>query len=144
MKGKSRHKPKEILLVEDNPWDADLFRSCIGDSADVTVAPSGGEAFSRMFRRGVFASEPLPDIVILDLNIPILTGHELLNAIKAHSETSRIPVVVWSGSENPKDIRKAYELGACSYMLKQVDVLDMEAAIRAFAEFWLGVARYES
>ena len=135
--------PVRVLLVEDNQWDADLFKSCVGDLADVTVVQSGGEAFGRIFRQGVFASAPLPQLIILDLSIPVMSGHELLNAIKAHSTTLHIPVIVWSGSKNPKDIRRAYELGACSYMVKETSLAEMEAAIHAFAEFWLRVARYQ-
>lgn len=136
--------PVRVLLVEDNPWDVDFFKDYVGDRASVRVAVSGAEAFDRIFRRGRFASEPLPQLIVLDLNIPLLTGHELLNAVKAHSTTCHIPVVIWSVSENPADVRKAYELGACAYLLKVSSVPDMEATLRAFAEFWLHAVRYEA
>lgn len=133
-----------LLLVEDNPWDVDLFKDCLGDRATVMAVASGAEAFDHIFRRGQFASEQLPHLILLDLNIPLLTGHELLNAVKAHSATCHIPIIMWSGSENPADIHKAYQLGASAYLVKPPSLPDMQAAIDAFAEFWLHAVRYET
>ena len=138
------HREVRLLLVEDAFPDVQLFLSCLADSADIVVARTGTEAFDRVFRRGVFASEPLPDLIVLDLNLPLLTGHELLNAVKGHSATLHIPVIVWSGSEYPADITKAYELGACAYLLKVPSLSDMEVTLKAFAEFWLHHVLYRA
>jgi CheY-like chemotaxis protein len=135
--------PIRVLLVEDNPWDADVFRDYICDRASVKVVDSGAEAYDRLFRRGHFASEPLPHLIVLDLNIPLLTGHELLNAVKGHSTTCHIPVIVWSGSQSDRDVHKAYQLGACAYLLKSQTVPELEVALRAFSEFWLAAVLYD-
>lgn len=131
-----------LLLVEDNSFDEHVFTSCLGDRANVVVASNGGEAFDRLFRRGVFSSDRLPDLIVVDLNVPLLTGHELLNTVKSHSATHQIPVIVWSGSANPVDIRNAYDLGASAYLQKLGSVAAMEAALKAFADFWLCDVRY--
>ena len=133
----NRHGDLRLLLVEDNSWDADLFVECLRDRVSITVASNGGEAFDRIFRRGLFASEPLPHLIVVDLNISILNGHELLNAVREHSATRHIPIIVWSGSRNPVDIRRAYDFGACAYLVKRSSLPDMENALRAFADFWL-------
>jgi CheY-like chemotaxis protein len=131
-----------ILLVEDNPHDVRLFNEVVAGSAVISVATNGAEALDRVFRRGKFQAEPVPDLVVLDLNTPLLNGHEVLNALKANSQTRRLPVIVWTGSDNPQDIRRAFDLGCAAYMLKTIDLTAAEARLDAFSAFWLRNACY--
>ena len=131
-----------VLLVEDQPADVEIFRFCLEKHASIRVAWTGTEAFDIIFRRGTFASLPRPHLIVLDLNVPLLTGHELLNAVKAHSTTCDIPVIVWSGSDHPGDIRKAYQVGACAYLVKTSSLEDMEGKLTALADFWLRSVRF--
>lgn len=133
-----------ILLVEDTPEDVRQFTTILGDRAAVSVAETGAEALDRLFRRGRFHTDPYPDVVVIDLNVPLLNGHEVLNVIRANSETRHLPVIVYSVSDNPSDILKAYELGACAYMVKPMDLADTEIQLNAFAEFWLLNVQYAS
>ena len=94
----------------------------------------------RIFRRGKFRTEPLPDLVVVDLNIPLLNGHEVVNVLKANSQTQDIPIVIWSGSESPSDIHRAFHLGACAYVVKNTH--DLERQLRAIADFWVENVRY--
>jgi len=134
------HSSIEILLVEDNPADSDVFQRAIGREYHVSTAVTGAEALDRLFQRGRFQNSPKPDIVVLDLNLPLLTGIEVLNAIKANSSTSAMPVVVLSVSDQPRDIQKAFDLGACAYLVKSTDLQDTEEVLSSFAEFWKHVA----
>jgi CheY-like chemotaxis protein len=129
----------ELLLIEDNSADAKLFQSAMSQGFDVRVVSSGAEALDYLFRRGRFGKVRRPDLIVLDLNLPILTGHEVLNAAKSNSELSRIPVVVYSGSENPADIRRAYELGASAYLVKPSSLDELRSVVRTLGEFWSNV-----
>jgi CheY-like chemotaxis protein len=136
--------PVRILLIEDTPEDVHHFTALVGKKATVFVAETGAEALDRLFRRGRFHADPSPDLVVIDLNVPLLTGHEVLNVIRANSETRHLPVIVYSVSDNPSDIVKAYELGACAYMVKPMDLSHTESQLNAFSEFWLTNVRYAS
>ena len=127
----------DILLVEDSPGDAKQFQSFLKGDFAVSVARTGAEALDKMFRRGKFAGEPVPDLVVLDLNLPLLSGLEVLNTVRNNSQISHIPVVVWSGSARQEDISRAYEMGCCAYMIKRDSLEDNEALLSAFSQFWL-------
>jgi CheY-like chemotaxis protein len=132
----------EILLVEDNPSDVYLFRKSMVGQYHVAVAQSGPEALDRLFQRGRFEKDTRPDIVVIDLNIPLLNGHEVINVIKSNSALRSIPVVVLSGSSRPVDVRKAYELGASAYIVKRSQLAEHEEMLCSFAKFWFGVVAY--
>lgn len=132
-----------LLLLEDNPYDVRQFMSVVRpEDAAVTVVDNGAEALDRVFHRGRFQNYPAFDLVVADLNVPLLNGHEVLNVIKSNSSTRHIPVIVWTVSENPSDVRKAFELGCCAYLIKPTDIDESEALLRALKEFWLRSSRY--
>jgi CheY-like chemotaxis protein len=127
----------EILMVEDNDADVRLFQTLMSGFFHLTVSKTGAEALDRLYQRAAFLESPRPDVVVLDLNVPILNGQEVLNIIKSDSSLRSIPVVVFSGGENINEIRKAYESGACAYLVKRSDLHETQAAFTAFAEFWI-------
>lgn len=132
-----------LLLLEDNPHDVWQFTSVVRpEDAAVTVVENGAEALDRIFRRGKFQHSPAFDLVVVDLNVPLLNGHEVLNVVKGNSSTCHIPVIVWTVSEDPRDVRKAFDLGCCAYMIKPVNISETEALLGAFKEFWLRRTRY--
>ena len=126
----------EILLVEDNPADAELFKRLIGGRCNVTVASTGPEAFDRLFQRGKFQRTSKPHLVVVDINVPMLSGHEILNILKGNSGLRSIPAIVWSGSDDQKNIERAYEAGACAFITKKSGLDEMETTVAAFASFW--------
>lgn len=132
----------DILLVEDNPGDVKQFKTFVSGDFRVSVAESGAEALDRIFQRGKFKNEPMPDLVVLDLNLPILSGHDVLNVLRGNSKTFHLPVVVWSGSSRQDDIVKAYEHGCCAYMPKADELQETESQLSAFSQFWLQKIRY--
>lgn len=133
-----------LLLLEDASGDVQLFTTFVRGNVDIVCARDGAEALDCLFRRGRFRNTRPPDIFVLDLNVPLLNGHEVLNACKSNSQTRGIPVVVWSGSDNPDDIRKAYDLGCCGYMVKSPHLERVESQLTAFSDFWLKSVRYAS
>ena len=126
----------EILLVEDNPGDAELFKRLVNGRCNVTVASNGPEAFDRLFQRGRFQRSPRPHLLVVDINVPMLSGHEILGILKGNSALSSIPAIVWSGSDNEKDVEKAYAEGACAFITKKSGLAEMEKSVSAFVDFW--------
>jgi two-component system, chemotaxis family, response regulator Rcp1 len=126
----------EILLVEDNPADAHLFKNSMIGMHHVTVAHDGVEALDRLFQRGRFEKHVRPDLVVVDLNLPLLNGHEVINMVKSNSKLRSIPVMVLSGSDQAADVQKAYDLGASAYFKKQSGLDETEKMLLALANFW--------
>ena len=131
------HDKVEILLVEDNIGDVTLFQTAISGYCRITVARNGAEALDRLFQRGRFAETVRPDLVVLDLNLPLINGHEVLNAIKSNSKLRSIPAIIFSASSHKRDIEKAYEFGASAYLVKPVLLDEMEATLTSFVDFWI-------
>ena len=135
---------RDILLVEDNPGDVMLVREALSDlgaPGALHVVNDGGEALAFLGRDGGHADAPVPDLIILDLNLPVLDGREVLREIKAHPDWRRIPVAVLSSSESETDIRSSYALHANCYVVKPLDLADFRRTMSALNEFWLSVVR---
>ena len=126
---------QRILLVEDNPGDAQLVRMAFADalpSARVSVVTDGEAALARLRDEGP------PDLLLLDLNLPRLSGHEVLQEIRADAALRRLPVVVLSSSEADADVTRSYELGANSHVAKPGDVDALFALAETLARYWFG------
>jgi chemotaxis family two-component system response regulator Rcp1 len=129
----------DVLLIEDDPADVRLFRESLNELTEwctLSVAKTGSEALDRLFRRGQYAGEKTPDLILLDLNLPILTGHEVLTVLKAMPPLNEIPVIVLTTSQNPADIRKAYDLGASCYVIKPRDLDAFLGMCKSIYDFW--------
>ncbi|AOF84404.1 response regulator [Hydrogenophaga sp. RAC07] len=110
-----------ILLVEDNPMDLDLTLRAFNKkkfSNTIQIARDGEEALAYFPRWE--AGEPLPAVILLDINLPKVNGLEVLQKLKSHSEFRRIPVVVLTSSRENSDLKTAYDLGVNSYIEKPV------------------------
>ncbi len=131
-----------ILLVEDNPDDAELALRAFAKSKiknDIVVARDGVEALDYLFETGVHAGRApgLPEIVLLDLNLPRLDGLEVLRRLRADERTKYLPVVVLTSSGQDQDILRSYDLGANSYVRKPVDFGQFVDAARQLGLYWL-------
>jgi two-component system, response regulator len=134
--------PKTIFLVEDNPSDIDLTRRAFQRSRianELVVAEDGREALDRLLGRGTWASAgPLaPALVLLDLNLPIVSGREVLRQIRADARTRRLPVVVLTSSREEQDVAATYDLGVNSYIRKPVDFSRFVEAVEHLGLYWL-------
>jgi CheY-like chemotaxis protein len=139
MKNKSK-KPANILLVEDNEGDIlltlEAFEEC-KVKTEISVVKNGQEALDFLFQRGAFANAEKPDLILLDINIPIFNGHEVLERIKSDSNLKKIPVIMLTTSSNQKDVDKAYENHCNSYVKKPIEITEFLIAILKIEEFWL-------
>lgn len=129
----------EILLVEDNPGDVRLTQEAFkGLSTETTihVAIDGDEALEFLSRRRDADSDSVPDIVLLDLNLPRMGGLEFLEAIQEEPELARTPVLVLTSSNAIEDVLESYELAANAYLTKPTDPDEYAAMVEAVAEFW--------
>lgn len=140
----NRVNPFEILLVEDEPGDADLVRLALDQGrflCRVTVAENGREAMAMLRREAPHRTAPTPDLILLDLNMPLMTGQEVLQAIKADPILAAIPAVVLTTSDAERDVFASYRLGAAGYITKPLDVGQLFAAIHSLEEYWFAVVR---
>jgi len=134
----------EILLVEDNPGDVRLTQEVLKDCRvrnRLNVVGDGVEALEYLRRQGRFADAKPQDIVLLDLNLPRMSGREVLEAMKADSELRRIPVVVLTTSSAEKDVLAVYDVHANCYITKPVDLAQFESVLRMIEGFWLSIVR---
>jgi two-component system, chemotaxis family, response regulator Rcp1 len=128
-----------ILLVEDSPSDVRLIREALRDSQlapQLTVAHDGAEAVS-ILQRSKTVPESLPDLIILDLNLPRKSGREVLEEIKADHALRHIPVIVMTSSKDEDEISAIYHLNANCYIQKPSDLFEYERVVRAIEDFWL-------
>jgi two-component system response regulator len=137
---------KTILLVEDNADDVDLTVRAFKKnkiSNSVIVARDGQEAIDQLY--GDKSGEPLlqnlPEVVLLDLNLPRVSGIEVLKRIRKESRTRYLPVVILTTSSEEKDIAESYKLGANSYIRKPVDFHEFMEAVRELGLYWLVLNR---
>lgn len=133
-------KPVHILLVEDNEGDVLLTLEAFEESKiknEISVARNGQEALDFLYKRGAFSKARKPDLILLDINIPIYNGHEVLKQIKIDDVLKKIPVVMLTTSSNQKDINLAYENHSNSYVKKPLDMEEFLDAILKIEAFWL-------
>jgi CheY-like chemotaxis protein len=130
---------KIILLVEDNPDDVLLIQRALqGNNVlnTVVVAHDGVEALDFFFGPGA-EDRPLPQVILLDLKLPKMSGLEVLQRLRDDKRTQLLPVVVLTTSDEQADMVKSYELGASSYVRKPVDFTEFLQAVRTLGVYWL-------
>jgi len=134
--------PIEILLVEDSIDEAELTMEVLREGRirnRVHWVEDGEDAIAFLRRQGRHAAAPRPDLVLLDLRLPRMSGQEVLAEIKQHPQWKRIPVVIMTSSDDEKDILGAYDLHANCYVTKPVDIDKFMEAVRSIEEFWLTI-----
>jgi CheY-like chemotaxis protein len=132
-----------LLLVEDNPADVLLAQEALGESIDrhhLLVASDGQEALNILQSQG----RPLPDLILLDLNLPRKNGWDVLTIIKQDELLKHIPVVIMTSSQVPEDIHRAYRLHANAYVTKTLNFDEFYNSIQNIANFWLETAKLPS
>jgi CheY-like chemotaxis protein len=137
----------EVLLVEDNPADVQLIAEAFEEvhaNQRLNVAADGEDALDFLFRRGVHINAPEIDLVLLDLNLPVMSGHSVLREIRANPDTTLTPVVILSSSNARKDVQKAYALHANGYIKKPRDLDGIYRAMASLRTFWLELAELPS
>ena len=126
-------RPVEILLVEDNPADVRMTQEALkaaGVRHHLHVVEDGSDAIAFLYHEGRFFGVPRPDLVLLDLNIPKVGGHDVLLEIKSNDRLKHIPVVVLTSSKFERDIRKSYQWNADYFVNKPAGLEAFAAEIR--------------
>jgi CheY-like chemotaxis protein len=135
-------RPVEILLVEDNPGDVRLTIEGLKEGKvanNLHVAKDGAEAMAFLRREGQHAGAVRPDLILLDLNLPLMDGREVLSAIKSDPRLKTIPVVVLTTSRAEQDVLRSYELQANCYITKPVDLEQFITVVKSIEDFWLTI-----
>ncbi|MFN0264695.1 response regulator [Tepidamorphus sp. 3E244] len=133
-----------ILLVEDDPDDVFLVRRVIERApidAELQVVSNGQEALDHITSFEDLFSEGLPDLVLLDLNMPVMDGHEFIQSLRAHPVFFPLPVVVLTTSSDPEVIQAAYQEGANACVTKVDSLEGMGEIVNAIADFWFHIAK---
>lgn len=130
-------KVAHILLVEDNEGDIYLTKEAFEEAeikTDISVVQNGRDALDFVFQRGVFTDAKKPDVILLDINIPIFNGHEVLQQIKADVNLQNIPVIILSTSSHQRDIEKARAQHCDAYLNKPLEITEFRSAILKLEE----------
>ena len=130
-------RPIQILLVEDNPGDARLTLEALKDGKiqnRLYIVNSGMEAIAFLRRKGKYADAPNPDFILLDLNMPLMNGSQLLAEVKQDSALKNIPVAILTGSQAAEDIVRAYNLHADYYVTKPIDLEEFIMAVKSIVD----------
>ncbi|CAA7615604.1 FOG: CheY-like receiver [Magnetospirillum sp. LM-5] len=138
-----RGRPFEVLVVEDEPADIELIRMALDSGpyqCNVAVAANGLEAMTFLHAHPPHSGQA-PDLVLLDLNMPRMSGHEVLREMKADRSLAAIPVVVLTTSEAEKDVVSCYGLRAGGYVTKPADVNELVNAVHCVEEYWFSTVR---
>jgi CheY-like chemotaxis protein len=134
---------KIVLLVEDNPDDEELTRIALQESNiahQLVVVRDGAEALDYLFVTGAHAgrgASMMPQLILLDLKLPTMTGLEVLRRLRADERTKLIPVVILTSSIEDEDLLNSYRIGANSYVRKPVDYNQFSEAVRLLGLYWL-------
>lgn len=130
-----------ILLVDDSPTDAAILSAALDDVGcqwPLQIAQTGDEALALL---GKIDSNAHPQLILLDLNLPGKTGHEVLREIKCNIVWQAIPIIVLSSSATPNDIYKSYQLHANAYITKPTNFSDYQLIAQKIYDFWLTTAQ---
>ena len=136
-----------ILLVEDNPGDARLAQEALTENHVNHIlyhVDDGLQALDFLHKKGMYHSSPRPDLILLDLNLPKINGHQVLAEIKSDESLRKIPVVVLSISHSEKDIERSYELNANCYVTKPLDINEFIEVFGMIQNFWLKTVKLPS
>lgn len=137
-----------ILLAEDDQNDVMLIKRAFSKARiinPISCVENGEQAIAYLKGEGTFADRlrhPLPFLLLLDLKLPRLSGHEVLMWLRQQPLLKRLPVVVLTSSRQPEDINRAYELGANSYLVKPVVFEEFSALMRQLQVYWLMLSEH--
>lgn len=134
----------EILLVEDNPGDIRLIVEVLKEGKihnNLSVVEDGEQALAYLRHEGIYQDAIVPDIILLDLNLPKINGNEVLAEIKKDPLLKYIPVIILTTSEAEQDILRAYDLHANCYITKPVNLEQFLTVVRSIENFWLTIVK---
>jgi len=138
-------KSFNILLIEDDSEDFDLIMEFIKDSdlnLEVKLCKDGPTAIDYLFSKEIYKTNKMPDLIILDLNMPKMNGLNLLKEIKKDDVLRVVPILVLTTSDDSEDIKSSYYLGASCYIVKPMGIESFQKVIQSIHDFWFHVVKY--
>lgn len=135
-------EPIHILLVEDNEGDIFLTTEALQESKvinQLSTVRDGWEAMQFLEKKGSYATVRMPDLVLLDVNLPKMNGHEVLIAIKSNESLKHIPVIMLTTSSSEKDIYQSYKNYVNCYITKPIDAGDFLKVVTSIEHFWISI-----
>jgi two-component system, chemotaxis family, response regulator Rcp1 len=134
---------RKIVIVEDNPADAKTLRVALArrDADLETIVLEDGVRAIEYFSQSVNEDADPPDLVLLDLNLPIVSGFEVLEFLKADAHLRKLPVIVLSGSSSQQEIERCYEVGANSYICKPTGIQEVFDMAAELVTYWFDHAK---
>lgn len=142
-----QHKEINILLAEDNPADVEITQEAFKRGKlrnKIFVVKDGREALDYLFHQGEYqdkAAYPTPDLILLDIKMPKVSGLEVLEKIKRDEELKRLPVIVLTVSDREADVIKAYNTGVNSYIVKPVKFSEFLDVVARVKEYWITITK---
>jgi CheY-like chemotaxis protein len=137
-------KPIHILLVEDNEGDILLTTEALSEgkvSNTISIVKDGWEAMQYLERNEKYRNELPPDLILLDVNLPKMNGHEVLKQIKSNDSLKHIPVIMLTTSSSEKDIWSSYQNYVNCYITKPVEVDDFINVVASIENFWISIVQ---
>lgn len=136
-------KSLHLLLVEDNEGDVILTKEAFEESkviTDISIAKNGKQALDFLYQREQFINASRPDLILLDINMPVYNGLEVLSKIKLDNDLKTIPVIMLTTSNSKKDIDLAYLNHAHNFIKKPLDIQELLEAVLKIEKFWIQIA----
>ena len=137
------NKLRNVLVVEDNPDDFELTRLAFAENgcdASLYCARNGQECMDYLRQQGPYAGAKMPDMVLLDINMPVMDGFEVMTRIAADANLRHLPVIILTTSDAEEDILRMYRLRCSAYVVKPADFNEFTRAVRTLIEFWYSTA----
>jgi two-component system, chemotaxis family, response regulator Rcp1 len=141
------HKTVHLLIIEDNPGDVRLLEEAFRElraNVNIQVAKDGAEGLDMVLRTGQLKGHWHPDLILLDLNLPKVSGHDVLIRIKSNPKTCRIPIIILTSSRAESDVRRAYESHANAYLKKPSTLDGLMSTAQDIKNFWMETATLPS
>lgn len=134
----------DILIIEDDATDSLVLKEALSETAiaaNIAVVSHVDEALKYLNNKAPYEKAPRPDLILMDLKMPHLNGHDLLLMIKRDMRLKHIPIIVLTSSKNENDIMESYQLQANCYIVKPNDVIKFKRVVGVINDFWLGIAK---
>lgn len=136
-------RPAQLLLVEDNPAEAELIQRVFArEKINNTIhhVECGQDALDFLMQKGEYQNAPAVDLVLLDLNLPDMSGIDVLSEIRDDAKLTQLPIVMLTNSRNPADVDAAYREHVNCYVTKPVGINELAKVVQSIDDFWFGIA----